>query len=126
MNSWKVYIDRNLVGFGMDRAAIFGHDTTPKATSEGFDVDSQEIQSIFKAFEDPSNIRHHGLNVGGVKYFTRRSNERSIYGKDRQGGVAIVKTLHNIVIGVYGSKLPPGEANSVVEGFADYLILVGE
>ncbi|MDJ0617999.1 MAG: profilin [Calothrix sp. MO_192.B10] len=126
MTSWQGYIDKNLVGFGIDRAAIFGHDGTSKATSPGFDVNFPEIQSLVRAFEDPSDIRHHGIHVGGVDYFTRKSNQRSIYGKNPQGGVAIVKTLHNIVIGVYGSKLIPAEANSVVEGFADYLILVGE
>ena len=110
----------------MEAAAIIGDDANPRATSPGFDFNSNEIQSIIKAFEDPSEIRHHGNQIAGTKYFTRKSSDRSIYGKDGHRGIAIAKTLHNIVIGVYDNKLPPGEANSVIEGFADYLRLVGE
>ena len=126
MASWQGYIDKNLVGFGMEEAAIFGDDAIPRATSPGFHFNLAEIQSIIQAFEDPSEIRHHGIQIAGSKYFTRKSNQHSIYGKDGHGGIAIAKTVHNIVIGVYGDKLPPAEANSVIEGFADYLRLVGE
>ncbi|NRB07698.1 MAG: hypothetical protein HRU34_11005 [Richelia sp.] len=55
-----------------------------------------------------------------------KSSERNIYGKDGHRGIAIAKTIHNIVIGVYDKKLPPAEPNSVIEGCADYLPLVGE
>ncbi|NRB07699.1 MAG: hypothetical protein HRU34_11010 [Richelia sp.] len=69
MSAWQGYIDKNLLGFGMEAIAIIGDDTIPRATSPGFDFKSDEIQSIIKAFEDPSEIRHHGIQIAGNKYF---------------------------------------------------------
>ena len=37
--SWQAYVDTNLIGTGkVQRAAIFGHDGSCWATSEGFSV----------------------------------------------------------------------------------------
>ncbi|KAJ3078649.1 profilin, required for normal timing of actin polymerization in response to thermal stress [Quaeritorhiza haematococci] len=112
--SWQSYVDSNLVGTGkIAKAAIHGLDGTAWATSAGF-----------SAFTDASDIRANGLHLAGVKYFTLRADDRSVYAKKGTGGVACVKTKQAILIGVYQEPTQPPEANKVVEGLADYLISV--
>ncbi|KAJ3109724.1 profilin, required for normal timing of actin polymerization in response to thermal stress [Phlyctochytrium bullatum] len=100
--SWQAYVDNNLVGTGK--------------------VAPTEAQALSKAFSDPSGIRASGLHLGGVKYFTLRADDRSIYGKKDTGGAVCVKTKQAILIGIYAEPTQPGEANKVVESLADYLI----
>ncbi|PVU88838.1 hypothetical protein BB559_002778 [Furculomyces boomerangus] len=124
--SWQAYVDNNLVGTGyLKLGAIHGLDGSTWATSPGFTVNPTEIQELIKSFSDPSPIRQHGLYVSGVKYFALNCNERSIYGKKESTGVICVKTKTCILIGVYGEETQPGQATTVVEKLADYLIGVG-
>ncbi|KAJ3109209.1 profilin, required for normal timing of actin polymerization in response to thermal stress [Phlyctochytrium planicorne] len=88
-------------------------------------VSATEAQALAKAFSDASGIRAGGLHIGGVKYFTLRADDRSIYGKKDAGGVVCVKTKQAILIGIYGENAQPGEATKIVEVLADYLIGVG-
>ncbi len=88
--SWQSYVDTNLVGTRkIVKAAIYGHDKSLWATSPGFNVtffiylkvSAVEIDTLLKAFKDPSGIRASGLRASGIKYFALKTDERSIYGK---------------------------------------------
>ncbi|CAG8564941.1 11114_t:CDS:2, partial [Ambispora leptoticha] len=121
--SWQSYVDTNLVGTGsIAEAAIHGHNGAVWATSKGFTVNSAEFDTIIKAFNDPTNIQANGLHVNGVKYFTLRADDRSIYGKEGANGIVIVKTKQAAIIGRYVEGTQPGTANKIVESLADYLI----
>ncbi|KAJ3318138.1 profilin, required for normal timing of actin polymerization in response to thermal stress [Blyttiomyces sp. JEL0837] len=102
--SWQTYVDSNLVGSQK--------------------IAPNEIQSLVNAYKDASGIRASGLHVAGVKYFTLRADDRSIYGKQGSGGICCVKTKQAVLIGVYADPIQPGEATKVVEALADYLISV--
>ncbi|KAJ3171943.1 profilin, required for normal timing of actin polymerization in response to thermal stress [Irineochytrium annulatum] len=108
----------------ISKAAIHGHDGSLWATSKGFSVNPTEVQNLNKAFKDASGIRAGGLHISGVKYFTLRADDRSIYAKQGAGGVVCVKTKQAVLIGVYADPIQPGEATKVVEALADYLISV--
>ncbi|KAJ3282926.1 hypothetical protein HDU79_009549 [Rhizoclosmatium sp. JEL0117] len=124
--STEGYVDNQLIGTGkIAHAAIRGHDGSLWATSAGFDINATEINNLVAAFKDASGIRANGLYAGGVKYFTLRADDRSIYGKQGAGGIVCVKTKMAILIGVYADPTQPGEATKVVEALADYLIGVG-
>ncbi|KAL0075207.1 profilin [Phycomyces blakesleeanus] len=124
--SWQQYVDSNLVGTGkVTKGAIYGTNGSLWASSPGFQLAANEIQEIIAGFSNPEPIRASGIHVDGVKYFSLRADERSIYGKKNNNGVCIVKTTQAILIGLYDSNIQPGECTKIVEGLADYLISVG-
>ncbi|OMJ08639.1 Profilin-1A [Smittium culicis] len=124
--SWQTYVDSNLVGTGyVNQAAIYGLDGNPWAISSGFKISPEEFKGILASFTDPSTIRASGLYLSGIKYFALNCNERSVYGKKESTGVICVKAKTCVLIGTYGEHVQPGQATSVVEKLADYLIGVG-
>ncbi|KAK9767909.1 profilin, required for normal timing of actin polymerization in response to thermal stress [Basidiobolus ranarum] len=124
--SWQAYVDNNLVGTGsITKAAIYGAQGGVWAASPGFALQGNELETLIRAYQDPTDIRTNGLHIGGVKYFALNADQRSIYGKQGAGGVVCVKTAQAILIGLYGDGIAPGEATKVVEVLADYLISVG-
>ncbi|KAL7750424.1 profilin, required for normal timing of actin polymerization in response to thermal stress [Sorochytrium milnesiophthora] len=123
--SWQTYVDSNLVGTKkIQKGAIFGHDKSTWATSPDFAVKPQELDTLFQAFKDPSNIRAGGLKIADTKYIALNCNDRSIYAKQGSGGIICVKTKQAVLLGTYDSSTQPGEAVKVVESLADYLISV--
>jgi len=124
--SWQAYVDNNLVGSKcVVKAAIHGIDGSKWATTPGFTVSLDETKKLAASFKDATGIRSNGLFIGGQKYFALKADDRSIYGKQGSSGVACVKTGKSILIGVYDDKIQPGQATSVVEKLADYLIEAG-
>ena len=124
--SWQTYVDTNLVGSGaVSQAAIFGHDGSKWAASAGFNVSAQEAKNLAAGFKDASGLRANGIHLNAVKYLTLRADDRSIYGKKGAAGVITVKTGKAVLIGVYNENTQPGQAASVVEKLADYLIEQG-
>ncbi|KAI9355112.1 profilin [Zopfochytrium polystomum] len=123
--SWQAYVDNNLVGTGkITKAAIYGQDGTPWAISAGFSVSPQEVTALIGGFTDPSALRAGGLHISGVKYFTLRADDRSIYGKQGASGAICVKTKQAVLVALYAEPTQPGEATKTVEALADYLISV--
>jgi len=122
MSGWQAYIDQSLVGTGtVTKGAICGLDGTLWAHSSGFNPTAQELRSLVGGFANPGTIQGSGVLLEGKKHFTLRVDDRSIYGKLGQGGVAACKTNQCVVIGLYGEGTQPGQCNSTVEKLADYL-----
>ncbi|KAK7676116.1 profilin, required for normal timing of actin polymerization in response to thermal stress [Cerrena zonata] len=123
--SWQAYTD-NLVATGkIDKAALYsGAGDSLWAQSSNFQLGQDEISAIAKGYSDPSNLQAHGLHVQGQKYFLLRADERSIYGKQDAEGIVAVKTKQAILIAHYPAGVVAGEATTVVEKLADYLISV--
>ncbi len=122
-SGWQAYIDQNLIGSGLAGAAIIGaNDGGVWAISRGLTLKGGEGATIVNNFKSPSKFTAQGVIVNGVKYFTLKADNYSVYGKGGAGGVVLVKTAKTIIIGVYDSKLQPGAAARVVEGLGEYLI----
>lgn len=124
--SWQAYTD-NLVATGkIDKSALYSRaGDSLWAHSTSFELSSPEIQGIAQGFDDPSDLQAHGLHVQGQKYFLLRADDRSIYGKHEAEGIVAVRTKQAILIAHYPAGIVAGEATTVVEKLADYLISVG-
>jgi len=121
--SWQTYVDSNLVGSKcITKAAIIGLDAVKWASSPAFVVTPDESKKLVAAFKDATSIRASGLFIAGQKYFALKCDDRSIYGRQGSNGVICVKTSKCVLIGIYDDKIQPGQAASVVEKLADYLI----
>eukprot|EP01114_Cavostelium_apophysatum_P012872 TRINITY_DN298_c0_g1_i1.p2 TRINITY_DN298_c0_g1~~TRINITY_DN298_c0_g1_i1.p2 ORF type:complete len:127 (-),score=28.44 TRINITY_DN298_c0_g1_i1:178-558(-) len=124
--SWQAYVDTNLVGSKcVTKAAIVGLDGNKWAGSSGFNVTADEAKKLVAAFKDASAIRAGGLVLAGQKYFALKTDDRSIYVKQGSAGAICVKTGKAVLVGVYDDKIQPGQASTVVEKLADYLIEQG-
>eukprot|EP01097_Dermamoeba_algensis_P010892 TRINITY_DN825_c0_g1_i1.p1 TRINITY_DN825_c0_g1~~TRINITY_DN825_c0_g1_i1.p1 ORF type:complete len:128 (-),score=25.84 TRINITY_DN825_c0_g1_i1:53-436(-) len=123
MSSWQTYVDSNLVGTGrVAKAAIVGLDGNTWATSPGFMVPPNEVVSLTNLYKNPSETFSNGINFAGKKYLAVKADNRSIYGKKGPGGCVIVKTGKALLVAIYEEGQQPGNAATVVEKVADYLL----
>ncbi|KAL8929442.1 MAG: hypothetical protein Q9172_000493 [Xanthocarpia lactea] len=128
--SWQAYVDTSLVATGnIDKAAIFNSEgTSVWASSKGFTVAPTEIQAVVASFADNSEVKKvqsEGFHIAGEKFFTLKSDDRSLYGKKGKEGVVVVKTQQAILVAHYPESVQPGSAATTVEQLGDYLISVG-
>ncbi|KAG0004185.1 profilin, required for normal timing of actin polymerization in response to thermal stress [Entomortierella chlamydospora] len=124
--SWQSYVDTQLVGTGkVKKAAIFGHDGSLWAGSPDFKVGGAEAQKVIKAFNDTSEIAANGMYLEGTKYVLLRADDKTIYARHGQNGVACVKTNQTVLIGYYEEGMQAGDCNTVVEKLAEYLVGTG-
>ncbi|KAI4156091.1 MAG: hypothetical protein LQ341_000066 [Variospora aurantia] len=124
------YAQSSLVATGnIDKAAIFNSEgTSAWAASAGFTVAPAEIEAVVTSFADNSDVKKvqsEGFHVAGEKFFTIKSDDRSLYGKKGKEGVVIVKTQQAILVAHYPESVQPGAAANTVEQLGDYLIGVG-
>jgi len=95
-----------------------------------------------RGFVDAGPLYSGGIHINGEKYMCIKADDRSIYGKlvrlvhistcrqisyltaKLQGkhGICCVKTKQTILVTHYPETVQPGEAATVVEKLADYLI----
>ena len=126
--SWQAYVDSNLVGTGqVSRGAILGHDGGVWAQSATLGIGAAELQKLAQGFSNPQGVQGTGLTFAGDKYMIILANDKSIYGKFKDGGFAAAKTGQSIIVGFYnvGSGVQPGNCANTVEKLADYLVSVG-
>ncbi|TGZ77471.1 Profilin/allergen [Ascodesmis nigricans] len=135
--SWQGYVDQSLIGTGkIDAAAIFSAaGDSVWAASAGFTIKPEEVKALIDGMnaKEPANnngtwvnpLAAHGFHVNGVKYFTLKSDDRSVYGKQGKVGIVVVRTKQAILIAHYPENTQPGEAAKITEQLADYLIGVG-
>ncbi|CAI5756992.1 unnamed protein product [Candida verbasci] len=124
--SWQAYTDNLIAGNKLDKAALYSRNGDSLWAQSGqFQLDNKEISEIAKGFDDPSNLQAHGLYAQQQKYFLLRNDDRSLYGKHEAEGLICVRTKQTILIAHYPSGVQPGEATTIVEKLADYLIGVG-
>eukprot|EP01133_Synstelium_polycarpum_P004366 gene4366-5101_t len=123
--SWQAYVDDQLLPHGFCEAALVGLTGGNWAISKGLNVTAAEGTQLTQNFNDFNKFFASGINVGGVKYLVVKADARSAYGKKGAGGIICVKTGKCILVGVYDEKLQPGQAATIVEKLADYLISTG-
>lgn len=117
----------NLISTGkLDKAALYSRaGDSVWAQSNGLTLSGPEISELARGYDDPSGLQANGLHLQGQKYFLIRADDRSIYGKHDAEGVVTVRTKQTILIGHYPAGVQAGEATTIVEKLADYLISVG-
>lgn len=95
------------------------------AQSNNLQLSQPEISSLATGYDNPSGLQSNGLHAQGQKYFLIKADDRSIYGKHEAEGLIAVRTKQTILIGHYPAGVQAGEATTIVEKLADYLISVG-
>lgn len=128
-NSWQPYVDNNLVGTGKLSEALIASNTDGTiwagSSSLSSSVSPTELKNIIAGFNDATAIRSEGLMLSGKKYLLiSQGDGRSLYGRKGDDGVIAVKTKQTVLIGLYSTGMPAGEAVKIVESLADYLISV--
>ncbi|MFI8952753.1 profilin [Streptomyces sp. NPDC053750] len=119
-------MDNNLLGSGcIAEAAIIGHDGETLAASADFTVSQSEADALLQGFKYPDSMFPTGFHVNGVKYFTLRSDDRTIQGKHGANDIISVKTSKTVVLGIHTNSATTRDAVMVVERLADYLIQAG-
>lgn len=118
---WQNYVDDQLLGGGLTRAAIAGRDGSIKAKSSDFAVKEDEIRKILDGFSHPGSLFGSGFYLSDVKYMTIKSDEHSLYGKKGETGAVCVLTQETVLIGVYDGTIQSGNAVLVVERLGDFL-----
>ncbi|KXN81907.1 Profilin, partial [Leucoagaricus sp. SymC.cos] len=117
------YVDVQLIGTGkIARAAIIGQQGGVWAKSPGYELSLEEQKAIIGGFSNHSAVQGSGIRAAGQKFFTLQANERSIYGKKQADGIILVKTTLAVLVAEYVAPTQAGEATTVVENLADYLI----
>ncbi|KAF9543578.1 profilin, required for normal timing of actin polymerization in response to thermal stress [Mortierella hygrophila] len=124
--SWQAYVDNNLVATGkVAKAAIFGLDGNPWATSPDFSITNEEAKKLIAAFDGVDEIAANGLHLTGTKFVFLRNPDNSIYARHGATGITAVKTGQCVIIGYYADGQQGGDCNQVVENLGNYLVSVG-
>ncbi|MFJ9847329.1 profilin [Kitasatospora sp. NPDC101155] len=124
MTDWQSYVDDDLLGGGLLTAAVI-IDATGGATlahSDGYDLKDGEGAAIIDKFEIPLKALVEGVAVNGITYTGVEADDRSIYGKNGDTGVALARTSKAIVIGYYNAQRQPELARLLVDKVASYLV----
>ncbi|WP_166366629.1 profilin [Pseudomonas akapageensis] len=121
MNTWQSYVDLNLVGAGLEHAAILGYDGQVWACSAGFAPSLEEITVLHSLFDLPLSALRYGFILDRRKYFTLYVNAHGLLGRRGSRGCVCIKTPEELVIGVYNEELHGSKALKIVETFTDYL-----
>ena len=69
-----------------------------------------------------SNLQSIGLVLEDVRYFLAKSDEKLIRGLSTLSSCVCVKTIQNVIIGIYDKTIKPQDAINTVEKLADFLI----
>lgn len=121
--SWQPYTDNLLATGKIDKAALYSRaGDSLWAHSNNFELAGNEIAELARGFDDASNLQATGLHIQKQKYFLLRADDRSIYGKHEGEGIVAVRTKQAILIAHYPQGVQAGEATTIVEKLADYLI----
>ncbi|CEJ84345.1 Putative Profilin [[Torrubiella] hemipterigena] len=126
--SWQAYIDTSLVGSGhIDKAAIIdAAGASSWAASAGFTLKPEEMTAIANILSGNAAAKDgafaDGLYIGGERFVMTKAEDRSLYARKGNDGVAIAKTKQAIIIGHHNKDQIAGNATSTVETLADYLI----
>jgi profilin len=129
--SWQEYVDDHLLcqlqnGGTLKHAAIVGQDGGVWAQDPEFPpISPEDVESLVKGFDDPSELAGNGIWLGGTKYLMIAGEPGAVIrgrGKEnKQAGVTVKKTTTALVIGIYDEGVQPADCNLVVENLGDYL-----
>ena len=106
----------------MAKACIASVDGYMFASSDGFEVTSEQVINLNRGLYDPSPFKMDGIDVHDENYMYSASEMfKYMYGTRRQalGGCIVRRTKNCLMIGVYDSN--PDQAKSTMEELSEYL-----
>ncbi|XP_043918702.1 profilin-4 isoform X2 [Protopterus annectens] len=99
-------------------AVIHLKDGVVLAATPGFYL--QDIQTVIDAFKNPRMTRTEGLYFQDKSYKCVRADEKSIYSKNNDHGLVIVKTISYLIAATYREGMYPSVCVEAVEKLGDY------
>jgi len=127
--SWQSYVDDQLLGTKLIKhAVICGHDGNIWASSQGFNVTSQELVDLIKKFDNVEVLAANGVRIAGIKYMYLSSEDRAlkvVRAKKEKTGVHCIKTTQTFIVCIYEHPVLPGEAAQTTEKLGDHLMQSG-
>ncbi|XP_078256275.1 profilin-4 [Rhinoraja longicauda] len=88
--------------------------------SSGFKLDADEIQTVLNAFTHADVIREYGLLFKNINYTCVRADKNSIYSKNKDEGLVLVKTEMYVICATYTKGMYPSVCVEAVEKLGDY------
>ncbi|KAJ5101291.1 hypothetical protein NUU61_003513 [Penicillium alfredii] len=105
-----------------DKAGILAADFSGiEASSPGFSLSQEEINSLAAAFSSSDNAFANGFSVGGDKFVAIKADERSLYGKKGKEGAIVVRASACTIIAHHTEAVQTTNAATVVENLVDYI-----
>ena len=90
--SWQDYVNTQMIGKNLVKAAIAGHDGNIWARSDEFNIKPDEVKNLVQNFDQTSTFAASGINLAGEKYFFLSGDECVLRGKQGKGGVHVMRT----------------------------------
>ncbi|ATL69836.1 profilin [Nocardia terpenica] len=112
-----------ITGAGLKQAAIIDLNGTVVGDSNNLPVANTEAARLISDYDNPAFAQTNGVVMGGIKYTTVVANNASIYGKigpNGLSGMVSAKSVSHVIIGIYDSSIPSGNAANEVEKIAEY------
>lgn len=127
--SWQQYVDTHIVGTGdATGGLIAGHDGSIWASSPDVQnkVSSEELQGLFKAYRDPSDVQVNGAYLAGEKWRVVKvsPDDGWIHLKKGAQSAHVIKTDKALLIGFNdgsSDKVTEGKTSTCVQKLGDYL-----
>merc|ERR1712183_164375 len=124
--SWQSYVDDQLISTKVIKSAVIaGHDGNIWASSAGFPVTAEELESLLGKYASIDQMAMNGVTIGGVRYMFLSATDRVVRAKKGTSGVHCIKTVQALIVCVYEEPVVPEQAATVTEKLGEYLISVG-
>lgn len=123
-SSWNDYVTTVMTDSGyVTKGAIYGNKGRKWASSNGFEVSSEEIKTIVHGFTDPTKLCTDGIYLDGKAYTRTRSNGETIVGREcASGSGCIIYRCHKcVIIAVHEEGAHPGGCHQLIMKLGDYL-----
>lgn len=103
-------------------ALINRDDYTVKAASVGHQMSQQDVEALIDAFDNLTMAREKGIYFNEINYCCLRSDDDSIYAREKDGskGLVMVQTEKCILMGTYSENMFPSICVEAIEKLADY------
>ncbi|XP_064628332.1 profilin-4-like isoform X2 [Lineus longissimus] len=95
-------------------------DASVKASSVGFSLFSDQVIALIEAFKSPSQTREEGIYFNDKQYKCVRADKFSIYAKDGNKGLVVIKTATLLLVATYSEVMKPSICVEAVEKLAEY------
>ncbi|CAH1798317.1 unnamed protein product [Owenia fusiformis] len=101
-------------------AIIRRKDCSLRAASVGFNLLNDQMQMLIDAFKNPPQTREEGIYFEDKPYKCVRADKNSIYSKNGQRGLILVRTATLLLIATYTEQMYPSVCVEAVEKLAEY------
>uniref|UniRef100_H0WPZ1 Profilin n=1 Tax=Otolemur garnettii TaxID=30611 RepID=H0WPZ1_OTOGA len=107
----------------VDSAALINiQEQTVCVASPGFNIMPTDVRTLVNGYaKNPLQARREGLYFKEKDYRCVRADESSLYAKNENGGVIIVKTHLYLIVATYNESMFPSVCVEATEKLGEYL-----